>query len=93
MRRHLPLVFQTLAALDKNSNPEDAAVDTDRIKNLREHLVRLGKAESKLTAGFRERNGGAERPGTNGVPSTASAPLAEEQRKDLVAVLRVSRLD
>ncbi len=90
LRRHLPLVFQTLSALDDGGG-DDSDSRRNRLAELRDHLLQLGKAESRLAV-FREHNGAGVQPNrdaVNGVPSKASAPLPTDSREEVVRVLKV----
>ena len=87
--------FQTLSELEKRKGDDNDAAEDDpaRLQELRDHLLRLGAAESKL-AGYKEHNGTRidKIPESNGVtlPASSASPLDREQRQGVIDILRVS---
>ena len=87
--------FQTLSELEKRKGDDNDAAEDDpaRLQELRDHLLRLGAAESKLV-GYKEHNGVRidQIPESNGVtlPASSSSPLDREQRQGVIDILRVS---
>ena len=87
---------QTLSELEKRKGDDNEVAEDDpaRLQELRDHLLRLGAAESKLV-GYKEHNGTTridKMPESNGValPASSASPLDREQRQGVIDILRVS---